>query len=290
MKMPQKLLIKPNLTKKHAANCARKAAAILGKLGAEALMEEALAPEFGGGENLHFLPEEAAMAECSACIAIGGDGTIIHAAKAALPWGKPVLGINLGRLGFLAALEPDQLDLLKKLVTGDYQLEERMMLEVILESAGSRQEYSALNEAVLSKGETSRIVDLEIACQGRPVSRYRADGIIAATPTGSTAYALSAGGPIVDPLVECITLTPICPHSLFSRTILLGGDSEITIRAQGADVSPLFLTIDGQEGIPVRREDRLLIRKSPTAARLINLTGKRFYEVLNDKLLGRAYE
>ena len=288
--MPRKLLIKPNLTKKNAANCARRVCAILGQLGAEALMEESLTPEFGGCENLRFLPEEAAMEESFACNAIGGDGTIIHAAKSALPWGKPVLGINLGRLGFLAALEPDQLEYLKKLVTGDYQLEERMMLEVVLESGGSRRSYSALNEAVLSKGETSRIVDLEIACQGRPVSRYRADGIIAATPTGSTAYALSAGGPIVDPLVESIALTPICPHSLFSRTILLGGDSEITIRTQGAEVSPLFLTVDGEDGVPVGERDRLLLRKSPTAARLINLTGKRFYEVLNDKLLGRAYE
>ena len=123
--MPRKLLIKPNLTKKNAANCARRVCAILGQLGAEALMEESLTPEFGGCENLRFLPEEAAMEESFACIAIGGDGTIIHAAKSALPWGKPVLGINLGRLGFLAALEPDQLEYLKKLVTGDYQLEER---------------------------------------------------------------------------------------------------------------------------------------------------------------------
>ena len=166
-----------------------------------------------------------------------------------------------------------------------------MMLEVTLEEkSGRSRSFQALNDAVLSRGQISRIGDIEIACEGRPVSRYRADGIIAATPTGSTAYALSAGGPIVDPLLESIALTPICPHSLFSRTILFSPNQEIAVRAAEADVSPLFLTVDGEEGLPVGEGDRLRIRKSRTSVQLINLMGKRFYEVLNNKLLGRAYE
>lgn len=288
--MARKLLIRPNLNKKSAGTCTRQVCAILQQMGAELLMEESLEPHFSGCGEIRFLPPEQAMEACSACIAIGGDGTIIHAAKCAVKSEKPVLGINLGRLGFLATLEPDQLGLLQNLMADSYELEERMMLEVVLESSGSRRTYLALNDAVLSKGGLSRIVDIEIFCRGRLVSRYRADGMIAATPTGSTAYALSAGGPIVDPSLGCIALTPICPHSLFSRTILFSADSEISVRALGADASPLFLTVDGEEGLPVRGNDRLIIRKSQTVVRLINLTGKRFYEVLNDKLLGRAYE
>ena len=290
-KMVRKLLIKPNLSRKNADICTKEVCRILEKMGAELFLEDGFREELAKIPGATFLPAEEAMERCDICIAIGGDGTIIHAAKVAVSFEKPVLGINLGRLGFLASLEPDQLELLEKLVSGDYQVENRMMLEVTLEEkSGRSRSFQALNDAVLSRGRISRIGDIEIACEGRPVSRYRADGIIAATPTGSTAYALSAGGPIVDPLLESIALTPICPHSLFSRTILFSPNQEIAVRAAEADVSPLFLTVDGEEGLPVGEGDRLRIRKSRTSVQLINLMGKRFYEVLNNKLLGRAYE
>ena len=284
------LLVKPNLRKKDADLCARRACALLVSMGAEPVMEESMAPEFSDCPGVRFLPAGEAMEACTACIAIGGDGTILHAAKRALKFGKPVLGINLGRLGFLATLEADQLEKLEQLVSGAYQVEERMLLDVELQKASGSRRDLALNDAVLSKGELSRIVDIEVSCRQRAVSRFRADGVIAATPTGSTAYALSAGGPVVDPALDCISLTPICPHSLVSRTILFEAGSQLEIRAAGSDSSPLFLTIDGEEGVPVREEDRLIIRKSDTSARIINLSGKRFYEVLNEKLLGRAYE
>ena len=288
--MAPTFLIKPNLRKKDADRCARRVCGLLRAMGAAPVMEEAMAPEFSDCPGVEFLPAGKAMEECTACIAIGGDGTILHAAKQALKFEKPVLGINLGRLGFLATLEADQLDKLELLVSGDYQVEERMLLDVELQKGSGSRRYLALNDAVLSKGELSRVVDIEASCRGRLVSRFRADGVIAATPTGSTAYALSAGGPVMDPALDCISLTPICPHSLVSRTILFEAGSQLEIRAAGADNGPLFLTVDGEEGVPVRETDRLLIRKSSTSARIINLSGKRFYEVLNEKLLGRAYE
>ncbi len=288
--MPPTMLIKPNLTKKNAADCARRVCGILHSMGAQLVMEESLNTEFLDCKGICFLPADEAMKACSVCIAIGGDGTIIHVAKWALKFEKPVLGINLGRLGFLATLEPDQLEALRQLADGNYQVEERMLLEVEVRKSADIRQYLALNDAVLSKGQLSRIADIEVSCGGRAVSRYRADGVIAATPTGSTAYALSAGGPVVDPALDCISLTPICPHSLVSRTILFDAASQLEIRAAGSDTGPLFLTIDGEEGVPIGEEDRLLIRKSHSAVRIINLAGKKFYEVLNEKLLGRAYE
>ena len=220
--------------------------------------------------------------EADFCVAIGGDGTIIHLAKHAVLKDKPVIGINLGRLGFLSAIEPKELSLLKKLKDGDYITEGRMMLSVV----HNGKNYFALNDAVLSKGALSKMIDLDVACRGVSVGSYRADGIVFSTPTGSTAYNLSAGGPVIDASVECIAMTPVAPHSAFSRSIIFNADSKITVTPSSAD-REVFLTVDGEEGIPVKFGDKVEIYKSEKSVKLINFSGKGFYQVLCDKLLNK---
>lgn len=228
--------------------------------------------------------EQIAAAEL--VVALGGDGTIIHIAKRAAVCGKAVLGINCGQLGFMAGLETDELDRLDGLLNGHYRIETRMMLRVRRESPDGTQEFHALNEAVVSRGDLSRMVELEIENRAQPVVRYRADGVIVSTPTGSTAYSLSAGGPVVDPAVDCLLLTPICPHSLHSRPYIFGADAELSVRAHQRG-HHAFLTVDGEEGVAVTEADRVLVSRSELSARLIQMKERAFHEVLSQKLLDR---
>ena len=214
-----KAMIMPNFDKKNAVACTKTVCSKLMEYGVEPWMADSCKSKL----DLSFVVYGdfyQQLQNCDLLIAIGGDGTIIHSAKHAVVFDKPILGINAGRLGFLAGLEQDELDYLQQLAACNYQIEERMMLEVVHHSEKGEISYFALNDAVISKGALARVIDLDIYCMNRYVSSYRADGIIFSTPTGSTAYALSAGGPIVEPAIDAIGMTPISPHSLFDRTIL----------------------------------------------------------------------
>lgn len=283
-----RILLLPNPQKPHVFSCIRQLTDLLADSNIQLLIDQQLSDRLSGCAALEFGDNQTLLESCDFCLAIGGDGTLIHAAKLAVLADKPLLGINLGRLGFLATLEQDQLSLLHQLESGDYVEEQRMMLEVIHFSGSESRHYLALNDAVICKGSLSRMIDITVTCRGKLVGDYRSDGVIAATPTGSTAYSLSAGGPIIDPAIDCIAFTPISSHSLFSRSILFGAENEIVIRPAGREAQEIFLTVDGEMDVPILSEDRLLIRRSDTHVRLINLTGKQFYEVLNSKLLSRA--
>lgn len=278
-----KLLLMPNLDKKNVVECVRQVCDLLSPK-AELWMAETKREHFPGCQGLRFGKFDDLLRACDFCIAIGGDGTIIHTAKHAVLLDKPVLGINLGRLGFLATLEMGELELLHKLETGDYTVEERMMLSVVHRSKNGEQTYRALNDAVLSKGALARMIDLNISCKGKGVGSYRADGAIFSTPTGSTAYSLSAGGPVIDPTIDCITLTPVAPHSPFGRTIIFNEQSVISVTPARPE-QEIYLTVDGEQGIPIELGDEVLISKSKTSVKLINLTSKLFYQVLNEKLI-----
>jgi NAD+ kinase len=215
-------------------------------------------------------------------ITLGGDGTILRVAKQAAFLGIPVLGINVGRLGFMAAIDVDELESLNMLFSGNYTIEERMMLDITTEQ--SPDTFYALNDAVVSKSAISRIIDIKLESDGRLINNYRADGIIVSTPTGSTAYALSAGGPIIDPILDSISITPICPHSLVSRTILFSPSSVIGISTNIFDDRESYLTIDGQEAFKLRDKEIVTVKKSDTKASLIRLKDLTFYQALNNKL------
>ena len=218
-------------------------------------------------------------------IAIGGDGTIIHAAKSAGVKNKPILGINLGRLGFMAGLEIDELEGLSALKSGRYIVENRMMLKVDVVNSGNTQTFYCLNDAVISNGPVSRIIDIEVECDGQPFMSYRSDGLIVSTPTGSTAYAMSAGGPVIDPTVESILITPICPHSLFSRSILVGVGAKLSVTASNAQA---VLTIDGEGAVELSGQSRVLVeRSSKYSVSLIKIKQDNFYNIFKSKMKDR---
>ena len=228
-----------------------------------------------------------ALEGTDAAVAIGGDGTIMHVAKAAAMVGCPVLGINGGRLGFLAGLEPEELPRLTDLLEGGYAVEQRALLDITVHTAEGETTLTAMNEAVISRGSLSRLVDVTVHSGEQEILTCRGDGIIVATPTGSTAYSLSAGGPVVDPAVDCLLLTPVCPHSLDSRSRVLPADAVLTLQATAADGAPAFITVDGEQNISLTAADRVTVRRAATTARLIRLTDTTFYDGLRHKLFDR---
>lgn len=217
-------------------------------------------------------------------IAVGGDGTIMHVAKQAADKGIPVLGVNSGKLGFLAGMEMDETHLLQRLVDGGYQTEERSLLDVTVE--GCKGTYLAMNEAVVSRGALSRLVELTVTSDDNDVMHYRADGILVATPTGSTAYSLSAGGPVVDPRVACLLLTPICPHSLNARSHVFKDDAVLYVQTDNTR-GDTFLTVDGEAEVQIPAGGTVVIKKSPLTARLVRLKTQSFQDILQEKLISR---
>ncbi len=222
-------------------------------------------------------------------IAIGGDGTIIHIAKHAAILQKPILGVNCGRVGFVANLEPTELSLLSKLFDKSYTVDERMLLEVIINRQDKTETLYALNDVTVSKGAVSRMVEIDVKLNDEPITSYRADGIIFSTPTGSTAYSLSAGGPVIEPHMKCILLTPICPHSLFSRSILFSDDSCVSVIPNDKCTEDVFVTVDGIHSYKIEKNDNVIVKKASLTANFIKLNNKNFYRILNDKLNERRY-
>ena len=218
-------------------------------------------------------------------IAIGGDGGMLEAARRATPCGIPILGINMGRVGYMTELEMNELDLLDKIFTEEYHLDERAMLRVEIRSSKGQSRFSAyaLNEAVIAKGATARIIDLELSDNGRLVSEYRADGIVIATPTGSTAYSLSAGGPIVDPKLSCFCVTPICPHSLVARPLVFPDSARLEIKNICVREKNLHLTVDGKATFDLFFGDTVVITKAAISTKLLRIKDEDFYSKIRMK-------
>jgi len=230
-------------------------------------------------------PEGPAWAAAELLMVLGGDGTLIRAAQMAAPLRIPVLGINTGHLGFLTEIENNEvLANLEQVLAGEYQIEERLMLLATVERKGHRVlSVTALNDAVVSKGPRARLVHLDVAVGSTSVARYRADGVIVATPTGSTAYSLSAGGPIVGPTVDVLLVTPICPHTMNSRAMVVAGSEVVTITVVTSP-GEVGLSADGSDPFPLGRGDVVRVSRAPFMARLVRRRGYRFYEVLRQKL------
>lgn len=225
---------------------------------------------------------------CDVAIAIGGDGTTLNVAKKAAACGKHILGINAGRLGFMSGLEKDELSLLEYVVNSDYTIDERMMLKAeYIKNGRVVSSYHCLNDVVISRGNFARLIDIKISCDGRKVMDLRADGIIISTPTGSTAYSMAAGGPVVSPDASCIISTPICPHSLMDRSIVFSVDNELIVSADNDKNESPVLTIDGQEAVSLNFGSKIKITKSEMTAKLIKLKPDNFYEILNRKIIER---
>jgi NAD+ kinase len=218
-------------------------------------------------------------------LVLGGDGTLLAAARLAAPRTIPILPINMGSLGFLTSFTLEELyPALEDALGGRFSISERIMLHVELERAGKVIEsQSVLNEAVINKGALARMIELQLSIDADFVCRYRADGLIVASPTGSTAYSLSAGGPIVHPAVEAFIITPICPHMLSDRPVVVRDSSSIELKLSG-NTESVFLTLDGQKGIPLQATDCVRISRAKEMLMLIQPPKKPYFEILRNKL------
>ena len=241
-------------------------------------------------EGVEYCPQEDALSSADAVFALGGDGTLLGVAHDVLSTGQPILGFNLGRLGFLAEVEQKEVEpSLDKFFAGEYVVEERMMLRAQLEDNkhGTVQTFDALNDVVVSRGATYRLLDIDVYVDGEFVDDFKADGVIVATPTGSTAYSMSAGGPIVDPSMDSMLVTPICPHKLYSRAILVPAGKTVSASMGKGRISGAVVAADGREERAFTGDCTLTITKSPYTTRLIRVNGSRFYSVLRHKLAGK---
>ena len=275
-----KVAVLPNLTKQAALECTEETVRILQECGCETVLKTDLFTEHGVYRQCS--EAEDLLRGCDVFVAISGDGTIIHTAKLAAFLDKPVLGVNAGTLGFTAGLERQELHRLTQLAQGDYREEPRRMLSVGVQKGEEVKHFFALNDAVLS-GEPAKIIDYRMRL-GKRSYRYRADGFIVATPTGSTAYSLSAGGPVIEPSIDCLVYTPICPHSLFNRSVIFAGCPPLQVEIPG-NIGKLFLAVDGEPPLEIAEGDRLAFSRADRFARFIRLGKQDFYDTLHRKII-----
>jgi len=230
-------------------------------------------------------PRELVADSSQLLLVLGGDGTMLAAARLAAPRGIPILPVNMGSLGFLTSFTLDELyPALEQTLAGSFSISQRVMLQTELERSGSViEKQCALNDAVIHKGALARMIQLELRIDSDFVCRYRADGLIVSSPTGSTAYSLSAGGPIVHPTVESFIVTPICPHMLSDRPVVVCDSCRIETTLIG-DAESVYLTLDGQRGIPMQPTDVLRVRRAETLLKLIQPPQKTYFEILRSKL------
>lgn len=251
--------------------------------------------DFNFRESVNYVPEDDLYKICNLLIVLGGDGTILKVASKASVCDIPIIGINLGRIGFMSGIEADETDLFENLFSGNYKTEKRMMIDVEIIKAGGDNninniiEYagSALNDAVITNGgATPKLIELDLMCDNIKITHYRADGVIIATPTGSTAYSMSAGGPVIDPNTECFCVTPVCPHSFINRPIIFSHGSVLEMKNKNADNAnyDIYLTIDGQTNIKLGENDTVRIKKSGFTTKLIAIKKHGFFDVIRKKI------
>ncbi len=233
--------------------------------------------------RIEFADDDILFKKPEIMIVLGGDGTILKAARQCAIGGIPLLGINLGRIGYMAEIELDELHMLGRLESGEYKVERRMMLEA---DVGGEQLF-ALNEAVVGGASIFRIVEIELYCDGKHVNSYRSDGLIAATPTGSTAYSMSAGGAVVDPRMDAMLITPICSHSLNATPLVFSAESELKMKNVTLREEKLYINVDGCEVRPLAFGESVTIRRSRETVSFIRLKEGGFYEVLRHKMADR---
>lgn len=277
----------PNLNNNGVSELAFDVIKILTDGGADVYVQNEYKPIFKS-TKAKFENFDKAMSLCDCAIAIGGDGTTLNIAKKAAFLNKSALGINAGRLGFMSGIERDELSLLTKLINKEYIIDERAMLKATIEKDGEvLSTHHCLNDIVVSRGNFARLIDVTITCAGRSVSNMRSDGVIISTPTGSTAYSMAAGGPVVSPEADCIIETPICPHSLMDRSIIFSADKELIVTANNDQNNSPIMTVDGQEAVNLTPGCQIHIKKSDITTKLIKLKPENFYEVLNKKIIER---
>ena len=273
----------PNPRKQEAVRAAQEVAQHLLALGAEVLAAPSLSKKLTG---CVLLEEDAAFSRCDVVVTVGGDGTMLHAARRGFAYGKPLLGVNCGRMGFLATVEANEPEKLTRLVRGEYTLDRRAMLSVH-DTGRSTFRQMAMNDVVLCKSTVGQTAEVEIFCDGKPVNHYMGDGVIVATPTGSTAYSLSAGGPILDARIAGLVLTPICAHSMHSPPMVFSAGRKLTVKAACPFQGAVYLSCDGGQGQRIGADDTVEIALSNQYISLVSFNGADQFEAIDTKLKGR---
>jgi len=285
-----RVMVQPNPTKDAALRVSRR---LISLLLAEAFQVVALEEYrevllFGLSEEekgkIRFLREPDIYNACDFIMVVGGDGTILRIAGQASMYRKPVLGVNCGTVGFMSELEPDELELVKSVKEGRFTLDDRSMLDIQVFNSIGDEVYStvALNEAVVTKGFFNRVIPLSVIVDGQEVFQFSGDGVIVTTPTGSTAYSLAAGGPILAPSSDCLAVTPICPHSLTIKSFVISAESIVTVMPEYKG-HQVFLSPDG-DTYELRSGDRVVIQRSQRTFSLLRIKGQGFYEIIRQKL------
>ena len=278
-----KAALYPNFQKRNALSCAREACDVLAEAGIEVAVSEDFRSDFADKPHVIFEDMSISADTADVVLAIGGDGTILRCAKYLLGKDTKLLGINTGTLGFMAGLESDQLDKLKKLKTGDYEISERMTLDVVCHTPEGDIECTALNE-VQGRSGSFRICDFEVYSDDYLIGRYRADGVLFSTPSGSTAYSLSAGGPVIEPDLECIEMTLICPHSLFSRATLFSPTRRLRMKDTTVRDDSMVINVDGEHFMSLGAGDSIEICRGKNNINFIDIIGNSFHESLCKKM------
>ena len=282
----KRVILTPNPYRDKGFNTARNAMKILQRAGLEVILclPFEVDRSYDLPRDLHFskLERELPNAECVICF--GGDGTILHMAKAATRHDIPILGVNIGTMGFMAELENSELEQLARLATDDFTIDSRMMLDVSVTREGETvYQDMCLNDAVITKGAIARIIHLGVQFDGIQALEFGGDGVIIATPTGSTAYSLSAGGPIVEPEAHSILITPICAHDMMSRCVVASERRTVTVELTQNARRNAFLSVDGGKALRLSMGDVTTIKKSEKQTKLIRLKERSFYDIVNIK-------
>ena len=278
-----KAFVFANLTRENVFPCAKKLVEILLKNKIETFMVPK-ANEFISVPGIKFSEPEEALSDVDIVFIVGGDGTILRAAKFAIKYDKPIIGINAGRLGFLSDIEAESLSEIEKLFKTGCPVEKRTVLEI----ENGENKTLAINDVFVSKSVPGKIAELFVECNGHEVCRYRADGIVLSTPDGSTAYSMSAGGPVLDTNLNAIIMTPVCPHSLISCSVVFSPEKVITVGSSlNGGEKDLDVVVDGEKMFTLKKDEKLSVKCSEKSVKFINLSGRGFYEVLNQKIIGR---
>jgi len=267
----------PHSGKEAALELARRLIARLEQEGIEIWLE----PEAAGAlDRVDLIRPESDLARAKVALVLGGDGALLKAARAAAPHGVPLLGVNLGHLGFLTAVEPAGVEeALARVFRGEYTIEERLMIKAWVERDGRVvASYYGLNDAAITRGTFARVIEYESRIDGSLIGTFLADGVVVATPTGSTAYSLSAGGPIVHPGVEALIITPICAHTIGARTVVAMPGQRVTVRVLSRDDA--MLTVDGQVGARLKAFDQVVVERATKPARLVSFGEREFYSLI----------
>lgn len=282
----KKAILTPNPYRDTNFQTVREAAAVMKEAGMEVRMclPFEVDKNYELPKDLKFSRLDRELPSASVVICFGGDGTILHMAKAATRHGIPILGVNIGTMGFMAELECGELGELARLASDDYKIDKRMMLDVTVHRDRDIIFHDiCLNDAAITKGAIARIVHLNVKCDGTQAMELGGDGVIISTPTGSTAYSLSAGGPIVEPDANSILLTPICAHDVAARSMVVSEKREITVEMSRNARRNAFLSVDGGKALRMNIGDVATIRKSPLVTKLVRLKDRSFYDVINMK-------